>query len=439
MSLAEIAVPVPVPALFGDDDNRVLATSREAVDEVNALFYGKIKYPWAPAYFETVRDERFWPAMLDQEVGRRHAPVVPAGGRVWVAGCGTNQALITALRFPGATVVGSDLSAESLELCGEHARQIGVENLELRRESIHQAGYEGEFDYVLCTGVIHHNADPQATLARLAAALRPAGMLQLMVYNRYHRTLTTAFQKAVRALVYEGSGAYSYERELDVAMRFVKTFDARSPMTPFLAGMRDAPAEHVADALIQPVEHSYTVESVEQMAHACALELVQPWISPFDVAESRTSWEAPLVDGELQALYDALPDTRRWQVSNLLLADESPMLWFHLQRAGSPHPRRTVAELCDEFLATVHAPAQATRRIFFGDEDTGAYAADDFSDSPFPGVPRDDEALRVHRACDGITPMRAVLARLGIAATPRTVDRLRIHLASTAFPYLRAV
>ena len=54
-------------------------------------------------------------------------------------------------------------------------------------------------------------------------------------------------------------------------------------------------------------------------------------------------------------------------------------------------------------------------------------------------VMRDDEALRVHRACDGGTPMRAVLPRLGIAATPRTVDRLRIHLASTAFPYLRAV
>jgi len=77
--------------------------------------------------------------MLDQDVGRRGEPVLPpGGGRVWVAGCGTNQAVITALMFPGARVLGTDLSEASLEGARRNADQLGVANLELH------AGSRGE-------------------------------------------------------------------------------------------------------------------------------------------------------------------------------------------------------------------------------------------------------------------------------------------------------
>ncbi|HEX5869683.1 MAG TPA: methyltransferase, partial [Longimicrobium sp.] len=195
-----------------DSQNLELATSADEVDALNAGFYGAIRYPWPPFYFERLADRRFWAAVLDQELDRRDRPVLPArGARVWVAGCGTNQAVITALMFPDAQVVGSDVSAGSLEVAARNARQLELANLELRTESIYQAGYAGEFDYVVCTGVVHHTADPDRALACLAAALRPAGVMQLMVYNRYHRIRTTAFQKAVRTLL--GGGGYAYASE----------------------------------------------------------------------------------------------------------------------------------------------------------------------------------------------------------------------------------
>jgi len=98
--------------------------------------------------------EGFWPKMLGQDIGNWDRPVVPKNGAVWVAGCGTNQALITALKFPEANVLGSDLSEESLAVCRKNADSLGVGNLELRRESISDVKYVGEFDYVLCTGVM---------------------------------------------------------------------------------------------------------------------------------------------------------------------------------------------------------------------------------------------------------------------------------------------
>jgi SAM-dependent methyltransferase len=420
-----------------DSQNLALATSSDAVDELNARFYGTIRYPRPPFYFERLARARFWAEMLDQDVGRRGAPVLPAeGARVWVAGCGTNQAVITALMFPNAQVVGSDLSAGSLEVAGHNARQLGLANLELRNESIHQAGYAEAFDYVVCTGVIHHTADPARALRHLAAALRPAGVMQLMVYNRYHRIKTTAFQKAVRAML--GGEGYVYEREQALARRFVHHFAGPGPMGPWLAQYREAPDAELADALIQPVEHSYTVQSLDGMARDAALELLSPFPNQNDAGEDTLHWELDLGDAELRRAYDALPDVGRWQVTNLLLQEHSPMLWFYLQRQDSPVTRPSTRALCDAFLDGRFIPTRTTRRVHLAKG--GEYRAVPDKEVPFPAQPPRGDPQRVYEALDVQAPMRATLARLGIPADDlRTVNRLRVMLTSTAFPFLRAL
>ena len=419
-----------------DSQNLALATSDAEVDELNASFYGTIRYPWPPFYFERLADPRFWAEMLDQDVGRRGRPVLPPGeGRVWVAGCGTNQAVITALAFPDAQVVGSDVSAGSLEVAEQHARQLGVANLELRTESIHQAAYAEEFDYVVCTGVIHHTADPARALARLAASLRPAGVMQLMVYNRYHRLMTTAFQKVVRTLL--GGSGYAYEEQLAMARRFVHHFSGPGKFGAWLSEYRSARDAQLADALIQPVEHSYTLESLDELARGAGLELLGPFPNPYDAETGNVHWEMEMGDPELQRAYDALPDVQRWQVTNLLLLEQSPMLWFYLQRADSPSPRRTTRELCEEFLTGRYTRTRTTRRMYMGGPGR-SYRPTADQEVPFPILRGKGEAQRVLEALDPREPVRGTLERLGIAADDlRTVNRLRVQLASSAFPFLK--
>jgi 2-polyprenyl-3-methyl-5-hydroxy-6-metoxy-1,4-benzoquinol methylase len=426
-----------VTTLHDDAQNLALATSDGEVDALNAEFYGAIRYPWPPFSFERLDEPRFWADMLDQDVGRRGNPVLPAGGaRVWVAGCGTNQAVITALMFPGAQVLGTDVSAESLDVAAANARQLGVPNLELRRESILQGDRRGEFDYVICTGVIHHTASPALALERLAASLRPTGVMQLMVYNRYHRTRTTAFQKAVRAML--GDGGYAYQAELDLARDFVQRYARPGEMAGWLAEYRDAPEAVLADSLIQPVEHSYTVESLERMAGGAGLELLAPAPNTLDATNGTLHWELEMGDPGLQRTYDALPDARRWQVTNLLLLGASPMLWFYLQRRDSPHPRRSTRELCETFLDSRFAPARTTRQVHTRAD--GAYRTAPDQETPFPVVRGRGDVRRIYDALDPQAPMRATLQRLGIPvdALP-VVNRLRILLASSVYPYLRAL
>lgn len=420
-----------------DEHNILHAQSAPGVDALNAAFYGKIRYPWPPTSFERVADARFWARQLAQDVGAWGRELPPAGGRVWVAGCGTNQALLTALRFPDVRVVGSDLSRESLEVCERNARLLGVDNLELRRESLNEVTYRDEFDYVVCTGVIHHNADPAVTLRRLAAALAPVGTLELMVYNRYHRLATTAFQKALQEFAGASAEQRDLEHELLLARRLLAGARLGSALAALAERVRDLPEAAFMDALLQPVEYSYTVESLAQLAHACGLELAVPCLDVYSKTAGKLSWNLELHDPALAADYFALPDVRRWQITNLLLGEDSPMLWFYLRRRDAPDPRLGEADVCAGFLDARLRPARTTRTVHVRTDDGGYRKGERVL--PFPGRPRDPVAARVLEALDPQRPVRATLERLQLPCEFPAANLLRLQLASTACPYLEAV
>ena len=46
---------------------------------------------------------------------------------------------------------------------------------------------EGQYDRIECTGVLHHLKDPEAGFRRLAACLKPGGVIQVMVYAEGNR------------------------------------------------------------------------------------------------------------------------------------------------------------------------------------------------------------------------------------------------------------
>src|ERR1700720_753915 len=86
------------------------AADAASVDRLNSDFYGRIKYPGPVYSLMRVTPDRFFCRMLAQDIGRWGDELLPEQPRIWVAGCGRNQALITALKFPHAKVLGSDLS-----------------------------------------------------------------------------------------------------------------------------------------------------------------------------------------------------------------------------------------------------------------------------------------------------------------------------------------
>jgi len=414
-----------------------------SVDKINAIFYGRFQYPWVSSSFDCLTDPDFETDMLNQTLGSWELSVVPRKPRIWVAGCGTNQAIFTALRFPGASVVGSDLSVESLETCAAHAAQLGIANLTLKQESINEVGYREEFDYVICTGVIHHNADIQACLNRLRNALKPAGVLELMVYNHYHRVQAIACQEALKAFLKDNTED-DYEPHLDARMQIVKmlingTGMESAVMQHFLAGFKDVPETAMADTLLQPVEHAFTISSLMTLTAETGLEFVTPCINQFDKTMRSFSWNMDFGNPKLQNYYDALPDLRRWQVSNHLKLDRSPMLWFYFQRNDAGREIKTERQLCREFLERSFVKAQTKKKVFMVDLE-GKYELAE-QEIPHPVVPHvepDCQRILDSLAGENSKPMRNILERLGIKLTFQAINRLRLNLTTNAFPYLRS-
>ena len=125
----------------------------------------------------------------------------PPNRRILVAGCGTSQAAMYALREPDAHVTGIDISRTSLHHTRDLQRKYGLRNLDLHRLAIEQVGeLDKTFDQIACTGVLHHLADPDTGLRSLRSVLAPNGAMHLMVYAKYGRLGVYMMQEYCRLL-----------------------------------------------------------------------------------------------------------------------------------------------------------------------------------------------------------------------------------------------
>ncbi len=178
------------------------------------------------------------------------------GLEILVAGCGANQAAAIAYSNPSAQVVGTDVSASSLEHGKRLKKQHGLDNLELHELPVEQsASLDRGFDLVVATGVLHHLADPAEGLNALAGVLKADGVIFLMLYARYGRAGAYMLQDFFRRLGVDQSPE-------DVAL--VKaTLEALNPRHPVrVAGEKSPDHEYEAglvDLYLHRRDVAYTV------------------------------------------------------------------------------------------------------------------------------------------------------------------------------------
>jgi SAM-dependent methyltransferase len=197
---------------------------------------------------------------------------------VLVAGCGTWQAAKYAICHPDARVVGIDVSPTSIEHTETLKRKHNLTNLVTRQMPIENvAKLDKSFDLIVCTGVLHHLADPDVGLRALRSVLRPEGAMNLMVYAPYGRAGVYMLQEYCRRL---GVGTSKEEiRDLTVAL---KLLPQHHPLLATVRGSRHSlNAESLFDSLLHPRDRAYSVAELFD------------FIERNDLTLGRWHWQAP--------------------------------------------------------------------------------------------------------------------------------------------------
>ena len=136
-----------------------------------------------------------------EEFSRRlEAPLLGPPASILIAGCGTGRdAAIHSFRFPAASITAVDVSRTSLAYAAMKAKELGLENLAFVHGDILDLGRLGQtFDYVCCTGVLHHMEDPVAGWRVLRDLLKPGGLMRIGLYSRAGRSAVAVAQNAAR-------------------------------------------------------------------------------------------------------------------------------------------------------------------------------------------------------------------------------------------------
>lgn len=192
------------------------------------------------------------------------------GFRALVAGGGTGDATIflaeqlRAIGASNAEVVHLDMSEASTALAKERARIRGLSNITWVNYSLLSlpALGLGKFDYINCSGVLHHLADPDLGLRALRSVLKDDGAIGLMVYGTTGRTGVYQMQALMRMV-----NGDQTESEADEQRKIANTRDLLGSLPASNWFMRAEELHHdhklgdagIYDLLLHSQDRSYAV------------------------------------------------------------------------------------------------------------------------------------------------------------------------------------
>lgn len=225
--------------------------------------------------------------------------------RTLVAGGGTGDAVVFLahqLQKGMGDIVYVDLSDASQQVARQRLRARGLENrvkwiqgslLDLPTMNL------GKFDYINCSGVLHHLADPNAGLATLSGMLKDDGAIGLMVYGEYGRTGVYHLQNLFRLI---GNREASLADQVVEARELLKTlpicnwYKRGAELFQPLESVGDT---ELLDLFLHTQDRAYTVPQIYDWVEGAGLHFAE-WS-----ADARI-WYRPSVAFHDDALLDRI-------------------------------------------------------------------------------------------------------------------------------------
>ena len=226
--------------------------------------------------------------------------------RALVAGGGTGDACIMLAqqladrRCPGE-VVYLDLSTASRQICEARAKARGLRNIQFMTGSLLDLPQMniGQFDYIDCTGVLHHLPEPDVGMRALASVLQPDGGIGVMLYGEYGRSGVYPLQEMLRTLA---PLSLAIEDRLAMAKRLIRFLPTTNLFrrNPYLNDHVTGGDAGLYDLLLHSCDRAFTVPDIGKMAAAAGLRVVA-FLEPVRY-EPATYMSDPVISRQMSSL-----------------------------------------------------------------------------------------------------------------------------------------
>ena len=198
---------------------------------------------------------------------------------ILVAGGGTGDASsalgwqLQTRKIPGS-VVYLDLSQASLDIAQASAEALKLNNMEFYRGSLLDIGSvaPGPYDYINCSGVLHHLESPPEGLRQLEAVLKPDGCMGIMLYATLGRTGVYHTQEMLRMI----SDGLSMQEQIKLARELLSGLPqsnwlVKNDEMKYHTGLSD---EEIVDRFLHSCVRSYRVPDIIDLCRSCDLEIL---------------------------------------------------------------------------------------------------------------------------------------------------------------------
>ncbi len=183
---------------------------------------------------------------------------------VLVAGCGTGrQAIAAAARFPKGKITAIDLSRASIAYGMRKARECGLaERIRfVHADILSMKDWDGTFDMIECSGVLHHMEDPFEGWRILTEKLRPNGAIKIGLYSDIAR------QPVAKARAFVAEKGYPATLEgIRACRQAIFALPTTDPIKEFVSRSADFfTTSLVRDLIFHVQEHRMTLPQIAEM------------------------------------------------------------------------------------------------------------------------------------------------------------------------------
>jgi SAM-dependent methyltransferase len=240
---------------------------------------------------------------------------------VLVAGGGTGDATIylaEQLKHTRSSITYLDISQASMKVARKRAKQRNLRNIKWVHGSLLDlpSVAPGPFDYINCTGVLHHLEDPAAGLLALKSVLAEHGAMGLMVYAKYGRTGIYQVQELMRLVNQD-------EPDFGEHIRNTRSVLSSLPPSNWFKRGAELATDHLSfgdagiyDLFLHAQDRAYSIPELHEWLGSCGLRF-----TCFTFENVRYQPRQYIRDTRLLKKISALPEVDQQAIAELVSGD----------------------------------------------------------------------------------------------------------------------